>query len=159
MIKIKKEKLNKKNLYKLKEINDFFYEDNLSLEWYYQRCNNKHDIYFLYNENLCIGYISCVAIKKELYDTLKNGVILDDININPKMFVKKSEFYYISSIVLSEEYRNIGLGSILMESLLNTNKGNFIALTISKKGYHLCKKYMKLIRKLNKNVKVFELKN
>ena len=102
-----------------------------------------------------IGYIVSVPIKKELYEAITNGVILNDLHINPTMFQKESDYHYIVSCVILEEYRYQNYGPKLMETLLSSLNGRACCLTISKDGYRLASKYLNLKETLNDSVSVF----
>ena len=158
-MRVEKVSLTKDNLLKIKSIDETFYKSNLDINWYLERYTNKHNGYLLYDNNKVVGYIVSVPIKKELYDALVNGVLLNDININPDMFIEDSYYNYIVSIVILEEYRYQGMGNLLLEALLNNVKnGLYCALTISKEGSILANKYMNLKLKINDEVSVYELK-
>ena len=158
-MKVEKVSLTKDNLLKIKSIDETFYKSNLDIDWYLERYTNKHIGYLLYNNDKAIGYIVSVPIKKELYDALVNGVLLNDTNINPDMFVEDSYYNYIVSIVILEEYRHQGFTKLLLANPLNNAKdGLYSALTISKEGSILASKYMNLKLKINDKVSVYELK-
>lgn len=156
-MKIEKIYLTKENLLKIEKIDDSFYTNAITgIDWYLQRYNSKHYAYCLIDKNEIVGYIVSVPIKKELYDAIVNGVFVNDLYINPSMYVNKSEYNYVVSCVINEEYRYKNYGKLLMEILLKELKGNICCLTISKDGYKLANKYMKLKMKLNDDVSVFE---
>ena len=158
-MKVEKVNLTKDNLLIIKNIDETFYKSNLDINWYLERYTNKHIGYLLYDNDKVIGYIVSVPIKKELYDTITNGVLLNDININPSMFVEKSYYHYIVSIVILEEYRHKGYAHLLFKEMLKHQKdGLYCALTITKEGDILASKYMHLIKEINKDVKIYELK-
>ena len=155
MIKIKKDNLTKENLMKIKNLDSLFYkEDILTDEWYLERYNSNHSGIFLYDDEICIGYLVSIPITKELYKAIINGVIINDLYINPKMILNKSKYNYIVSSLIKEEYRNIGYGKLMMEELFKV-KGKYCALTITKEGYSLANKYMKHKLKINNQVNVF----
>lgn len=160
-MEIKKVNLTKGNLLKIKDIDDLFYKNAIpGIDWYLERYNNNHTAFFLLDEseNIC-GYMVAVPVKKELYNTIINGVITNDLYINPQMYVKESKYYYIVSSVILEEYRGKGYGSKLMEKLLQEiNDKTYCALTISTDGYNLAKKYMNIKLKINENIFIFEKK-
>ena len=153
-MEIIEKKLTKENLLKIKEIDDTFYKDTVvDLEWYLERYNESHQGIFLQDGEKIVGYLVVVPIKKELYDAITNGVITGDISINPSMFLTSSNYYYIVSCVILEEYR---YGTLMMEKLFQNTKGKFCVLTISDKGYHLAQKFLDLKMKINDKVSVFE---
>lgn len=157
ILKIKKIKLTKSNLKKIMEIDSTFYiDDVLSIKWYLERYNKNHSATILMNSNKdYVGYIVSVPIKKELYDALLNGVLINDLYINPKMYSIESKYYYIVSCVILKKYRGLGYGKILMNSVLNNLNNNYIALAISKDGKRLASKYMKEKLIINKESSIF----
>lgn len=133
-MKIEKIYLTKDNLKKIKKIDDLYYkgENKTDLNWYLERFSSKHIGYVLLNgKSEYIGYIISVPVKKELYDALIGGVLVNDININPDMFINKSKYNYIVSFVILEEYRHMGLGVELIKNIIN----------IVDKGLLLCTYY------------------
>lgn len=158
-MKIEKFFLTKENLLKIKEIDDEFYKNSIDIEWYLERYNSNHYSYCLIDNDKVVGYIVSVPVKKELYDAITNGVILNDFDINPKMFLNKSEYNYIISCVIKENYRGKGYGRLLMEKLLENLNGYICCLTISQAGYKLANKHMILKENLNDKVAVFVKNN
>ena len=61
-----------------------------------------------------MGYLISVPIKQALYEALINGVFINDLYINPQMFIEKSHYNYIVSCVILKEYRNKGYGTLMM---------------------------------------------
>ena len=160
-MRIEKINLTKDNLIKIKEIDDLFYtDDHIDLDWYLERYNSKHIGYLLLNDhNVCIGYIVSVPVKKELYDALIKGVLVNDLNINPDMFIDKSKYNYIVSFIILEEYRHQGLGLELIKNIIKTvDKGFYCALTVSQEGAAISKKFMHLKKQINDDIAVFEIK-
>lgn len=160
MIEVKRVKLTRENILKIKAIDDSFYNDEiLTLDWYLARYNKNHDGIFLVLDDEVIGYLVSVPIKKELYETITNGVIVNDLYINPQMIVDKSKYNYIVSIVILEKYRNNEYSKVMIEELAKISKGKYCTLTTSKEGYILANKYMKHKIKINDEVSVFVLNN
>lgn len=158
MIKTETVNLNKENLLKIKKIDDSFYKKAIAgIKWYLERYNEKHYAFCLINGEEIVGYIVSVPIKKELYDAIINGVLINDLHINPDMYVTESEYNYIVSCIIKEEYRYKNYGKLLMEKVLsNLNNCYACCLTITKDGYKLANKFLKLKEKLNDDVSVFE---
>ena len=75
------------------------------------------------------------------------------------MYLNESEYNYIVSCVIKKEYRYKNYGKLLMETVLSDLNNRYVCcLTISKDGYKLANKYLKLKMKLNDDVSVFEKK-
>ncbi len=159
-MKIDKIRLTEENIKIIKEIDDTFYHDEATtIEWYLERYTSKHNGYLIKNNDKVVGYLVAVPIKKEAYDAITNGVIVNDIYLNPKMYIEKSKYHYIVSFVLLENYRNQGIGTNLILSIIkNVDKGRYCALTISKEGAAVSQKFMKLKKQINDDVAVFEIK-
>lgn len=157
-MKIQTVHLNKVNLIKIKNIDDTFYnEDILTLDWYLERYNEKHTGILLMDNDLCVGYLVSVPIKKELYDAIVNGVMINDLYINPDMILEESNYNYIVSAVILKEYTHKGYGKLMLEKLFSDTKGYFCALTITQEGYQLVSNHMDLVKRLNNEVCVFTL--
>ena len=73
------------------------------------------------------------------------------------MIVNKSKYQYIVSSVILDNYRHKGYGKEMMKELLKSEKKVLCALTITKDGYNLAKKFMKLKLKINDDTNVFVL--
>ncbi len=154
-MEIKKVKLTKDNLCKIKEVDDTFYKsDNLNLDWYLERYEDKDGTVLLLDEDKCVGYIVSVPIRKELYDAITNGVIVNDVQVSPKMFINNSLYYYVVSCVVLNDYKSHGYGSKMLEMIL-CEKKRYCALTVSDGGYHLAKKYMDFKMNVYENINVF----
>lgn len=155
-MKIKKKYMTDKIINQISQLDNKYYKNNYSISWYKERYNKKNFVFALYDNKKMIGYICIVGIKKNLYDDIKNGKYNDDYNVDPSLFDYKSNFMYLSSINILEEYRNKKYGSLLMRYAFDKNNNNIIAITISKEGYYLASKYMNYIRNINENVSIFE---
>lgn len=155
---IKKVPLSKENLLEIAKIDSCFYNTNAKeIDEYLERYIGTQCAFILLDKNKIVGYVVSVPIKKELYDAIISGVLINDSCINSEMFVNESTYNYLYSCVILKEYRNKRYGSLLMEALLSDLKGKLCALTISKEGYKLMNKYMRLNQKINDSVSVFEI--
>ena len=155
-MKIEEISLNKENLLRIAKIDNTFYTNAITgINWYTERYNENHKGIVLTDNDNIVGYIVAVPIKKPLYDAIINGVIINDININPKMFVNKSNYKYIVSCVILEKYRNQGYATKMMKKLFAEGHGKYCALTISQDGYNLASKFMKLKSNICQGIDVF----
>lgn len=156
-IRIETINLTKENLKKIKKLDNSFYkEDILTLDWYLERYNENHKALVLVNEkNEWVGYLVSVPITKELYTTIINGVLVNDLYLNPKHFLVTSNYNYIVSVLISDKYRNKGYGKKLIKHFFEINNGKFCALSITKGGYNLCLSQMELWMKINETTFVF----
>lgn len=157
-MKIVKMSLTKETLLEIEKIDDSFYKNDITgIDWYLKRYNNNHYAYCLIDNNEMIGYIVSVPVKKELYEAIINGVFINDVHINPSMFLNESLYNYIVSCVIKEKYRNKNYGKQLLETLLKDLENSYVCcLTVSKGGFNLVRKYLNLKMQLNDDVAVFE---
>jgi len=157
-MELKTENLDKSTLAKIETIDNSFYTTAITgIGWYLERYSNKHKAILLYDDdNICVGYLTSVPIKKVLYDALLNGVLTNDLHINPKMFIEKSDYNYIASSVILNEYRHKGYGKQMLDKLFSENSGKYVALTVSKDGFNLVKDCMELKIQIDNNTYVFE---
>lgn len=152
-------KLTKENLSIIKNIDETFYKDErFTLDWYQERYKDYHDGFLLKDENNCyVGYLVYVPVKKELYDMFVNGKLSDDVEIDSKLIIEKSDYIYIVSIVILEEYRRKGYGTKMLNRLFEISKAkNFCSISVSKDGYNLLKKKLYVTKKVNDKVYAFE---
>ena len=155
-MKIEEVNLTKDNLIKIEEIDNTFYKNDITgIDWYLQRYNENHKAVLLFDNDKCVGYCVYVPIKKELYEALVNGVLINDVNINPKMYINESEYNYVVSSVILKEYRGKGYATLMIERLLKNKTGKFVALTISNDGYKLASKFMYFKFKISNEINVF----
>lgn len=145
--------LTKDNLEKIYEIDQCFY--NLDISWYLDRYSENNCAYVLVDNKKYVGYILSVPIKEILYNALCNGVLIDDVNINPKMYIKESKYYYIVSCVILPKYRNKGYGSKLMECVIKDTLGKCVSLALTIDGYRLLNRYLPNKKNIYKNIFVF----
>lgn len=150
---IKKVCLTKDNLEKIYKIDRSFYK--LDISWYLDRYNENNSAYVLVDNEKYVGYILSIPIKESLYKALYDGVLIDDTNINPNMFIKESKYYYIVSCVILTDYKNKGYGSKLMEYVIKDNVGKYISLSLSDDGFQLLNKYLPNKKCIYKNIFVF----
>ena len=156
-MKIDKKFKKKEKLKKIMKIDKSFYKnDILTLDWYLERYNENHKALVLVNKkNQWVGYLVSVPITKELYMTITNGVLVNDLYINPKHFLIDSNYNYIVSVLIDEKYRDKGYGSKIIKYFFESNSGKYCALTITKGGYNLCLNQMNLWMKINESTFVF----
>ncbi len=159
-MEFEKVNLTKDVLIEIKKVDDIFYKDeNLTLDWYLERYTDKHIGYLIKDKEKIVGYIVAAPIKKVLYNALVKGVLINDTDINPDMFINKSRYNYIVSFVLLPDYRHNGIGTKLIKSIIKTvKKGYYCSLAISKEGNAISKKFMRVKKKINDEITVYEIK-
>ncbi len=84
--------------------------------WYTDRYGDgKSVVYFVHDHDQTPAYLILSGISAELFDALSAGVILGNSDISPLMYRKvPARFNFISSIVISKEYRSIELEKRLL---------------------------------------------
>jgi hypothetical protein len=103
-----------------------------------------------------IGYFVAMPVRKELYDTILNGVLVDDLGINPDMYLKESKYYYAVSIVIQEAYRGRNISKQLFDMYFSKYPDKkTCALAVSRDGYRLAGHYFSLVKNISENVAVF----
>lgn len=142
-------------LKRIKELDDTYYAE-IPFEWY-ERYNENNTVTLLINDNVIVGYLVIAGIEKELYDAFKNKVLIGDICTNASKFRHDSEYKYLSSCLILEEYRYKGYGSKMLQFSLEHNSGSIIGITISKDGFNLINKYMKHLGSIDNKVDLFEI--
>lgn len=160
MIKIDKVKFTKEIKKIIKSLDDeISYYTNVDISWYDRYSDNSY-IYLLKDDDKIVGYIYGAFITEKLYNSLMNGEIINDYLINKEEFVEKSDYIYLSSIVVKNKYRNKHYGSLLQEEFLKDNKDKkIVVLTVSDSGYALANKYLKLVKQIDDNHNIFINKN
>ena len=103
-----------------------------------------------------IGYLAALPVRKELYDTVLNEVLVDDLGINPDMYLKDSPYYYAGSILIKEAYRGRNISRQLLDAYIGKHRDKKTCLiAVSKGGYRLAEHYFSLVKDLSENVGVF----
>ena len=156
MIKIDKVKYTKDIKKIVKSLDDeisFF--SCVDISWY-DRYSSESYIYLLKDDEIVVGYLYGAYITEKLYNLFLNGEIINDYLIDEKEFINNSDYIYVASIVVKEKYRNKKYGSLLSEMFLNDNNDKkIVALTISKLGFKLFKKYFKLYKNIDEKHNIF----
>lgn len=156
-MKIIKQQLTKDILKNVRKIDkDFYHSNKLTLEWYLERYKPYHHGYFLYNNDQLVGYVITVPVTKNLYDTLINGVLIDDIDINPKMFIEESNYHYLVSIVLKKKYRHQGYAKAMFKKLMEENLPHLCSMIVSQEGYLLSCQFLKETYRVNEKIAIFQ---
>ena len=154
---IAKEQLTPCLIEEIKRVNYAFYGDT-TLEWYY--LNNKSPICICYRDKtgqLC-GYLIALYISKAYYTALINGLYTEDINDLQELYVSKSPYCYISSVVVSSSQRNKGIAHKMVAALLKESFKYLCAMTVSREGYALLIHYMDCIMQVTEGCYVLSRK-
>ena len=156
MLTVKEVSLTRETLEEIREIDLEFYPNIGSIDWYLSRYKPWHFAFAAMDGGRMIGYFVAVPVRKELYDAILNGVLLDDLGVNPNMFVKESEYHYAVSIVIRKAYRGRDLSRQMLDMYFSKySDKKTCVLAVSQNGYRLAGHYFSLVSDLSENVGVF----
>ena len=143
-------------LEEIRKIDLEFYPNIGLIDWYLSRYKPWHSAFVAMDSEQMIGYFVAVPVRKELYDTIVNGVLVDDLGINPDMYLKDSEYYYAVSIVIRKEYRGRNIGRQLFDAYFSRYPDKKTCLlAVSKGGRRLAAHYFTLVKETSENVGVY----
>ena len=156
MITVDEVSLTKEILEEIRKIDLEFYPNIGPIDWYLSRYKPWHSAFAAMDDGKMIGYFVAVPVRKELYDAILNGVMVDDLGINPDMYLQESEYYYAVSIVVQEAYRGRNISRQLLDAYFSKYPDKKTCLlAVSKGGHHLAEHYFSLVKDLSENVAVF----
>ena len=156
MLTIKEVSLTREILEEIRKIDLEFYPNIGLIDWYLSRYKPWHSAFAAMDDEKMIGYFVAVPVRKELYDAILSGVLVDDLGVNPDMFVKESEYYYAVSIVIQKEYRGRNISRQMLDAYFSKYPDKKTCLlAVSKNGYRLAEHYFSLVKDLSENVGVF----
>ena len=160
MIIIKEVCLTKEILEEIRALDVCFYPNIGPIDWYLARYKPWHRFLVAMDKESIIGYLASVPVRKELYDAVLNGVLVDDLGINPDMYLKDSPYYYAGSILIKENYRGLNISRRLLDAYIEKYRDRKTCLiAVSKSGYRLAEHYFSLVKNLSENVSVFASKD
>ena len=156
LISVKEVSLTKDVLEEIRKIDLEFYPNIGAIDWYLARYRPWHTAFLALDGEKIIGYLAAMPVQKELYDAIVNGVLVDDLGVNPNMYLQESAYYYAGSIVIRKEYWGQHISRRLIDLFFSKYADKKIcALTVSKAGYHLASRYFTLAKQISENVGVF----
>lgn len=156
---IKKEKMTDEILKKIMYIDEMFYNEKFSFSYYRERYSVDSILYCLYDDNKLVGYITKYGIKESLYNDLIKGLYESDFEFNVNLLDDNSNYIYISSIIILNEYRKKGYGNKLLEKILSEKNKKYVAMSITEDGFNLLNSKMNFVKKVTEEVSIFEFKN
>ena len=87
MLTVKEVSLTRETLEEIRKIDLEFYPNIGLIDWYLSRYKPWHSAFVALDDGKMIGYFVAVPVRKELYDAILNGVMVDDLGINPDMYL------------------------------------------------------------------------
>ena len=156
MLTVKEVSLTRETLEEIRKIDLEFYPNIGLFDWYLSRYKPWHSAFVAMDDEKTIGYFVAMPVRKELYDAILNGVLVDDLGINPNMYLKESEYYYAVSIVIQEAYRGRNISRQMLDMYFSKYPGKKTCLlAVSKSGYRLAEHYFTLVKDISENVGIF----
>ena len=156
MLSFKEVSLTRETLEEIREIDREFYPNIGSIDWYLSRYKPWHFAFAAMDDGRMIGYFVAVPVRKELYDAILDGVLVDDLGVNPNMFLKESEYYYAVSIVIRKAYRGRNISRQILDIYFSKHPDKKTCLlAVSRHGYRLAGHYFSLVKDLSEDVGVF----
>ena len=153
---VKEVSLTRETLEEIRRIDLEFYPNIGLIDWYLSRYKPWHSAFAAMDDEKMIGYFVAVPVRKELYDAILSGVLVDDLGVNPDMFVKESEYYYAVSIVIQKEYRGRNISRQMLDAYFSKYPDKKTCLlAVCKSGYRLAGHYFSLVKDISENVGVF----
>ena len=155
-IVIKEVSLTKDVLEEIRQIDLQVYPSIGSIDWYLARYKPWHTALAAMDNGEIVGYIASLPARKELYDAILNGVLIDDLGINPDMFLKDSEYCYAGSVVLKTAYRGGNISRRLLDAFMERHRDKKVCLiAVSKEGRRLAEHYFSLAKELPGGIGIF----
>ena len=156
MLTVKEVGLTRETLEEIRRIDLEFYPNIGSIDWYLSRYKPCHSAFAAMDDEKMIGYFVAAPVRKELYDAILNGVLVDDLGVNPNMFLKESEYYYAVSIVIQKAYRGRNISRQMLDMYFSKHPDKKTCLlAVSRNGYRLAGHYFSLVKDLSGDVGVF----
>ena len=156
MIEIKEVSMTKEVLEIIREFDLQFYPNIGPIDWYLARYKPWHTSFVAMDDGKIVGYLTSLPARKELYDAILSGVLIDDIGINPDMFLKESEYRYVESMVIRAEYRGRNISEQLFDAYFDRYGGKkACAIAVNTEGHHLAVHYFGLAKELSSGVGIF----
>ena len=156
MIEIKEVSMTREALESIRDIDLQFYPNVDPIDWYLARHKPWHTSFVATDNGEIIGYLAFLPARRELYDAILNGVLIDDSGINPDMFLKESEYFYVESLVLKAQYRKMNISRRLFNAFFDRyGDKKAITIALSQEGYRLAEHYFSLAKALSCGIGIF----
>ena len=156
MLTVKEVSLTRETLEEIRKIDLEFYPNIGLIDWYLSRYKPWHSAFVAMDDEKMIGYFVAMPVRKELYDAILNGVLVDDLGVNPNMYLKESEYYYAVSIVIRKAYRGRNISRQMLDMYFSRFPDKKTCLlAVSRDGYRLAEHYFSLVKEISETVGVF----
>ena len=155
-IAIKEVSMTKEVLEQIRQIDLAVYPNIGPIDWYLARYKPWHTAFAAMAGGEIVGYVASLPAKKELYDAIANGVLIDDLGINPDMFQEDSEYCYLGSVVLKPAYRGRNISRRLLDAFVETHRDKKVCMiAVSQAGRRLAEHYFSLAKELPGGIGIF----
>ena len=156
MLTIREVSLTKETLEEIRKIDLEFYPNIGPIDWYLSRYKPWHSAFAAMDGGKMVGYFVTMPVRKELYDAILNGVLVDDLGINPEMYLKESKYYYAVSIVIQKAYRGRNISRQLLDAYFSRYPDRKTCLlAVSRSGCRLAEHYFSRVKDLPGDAGVF----
>ena len=156
MMTVREVSLTKEILEEIRKIDLELYPNIGPIDWYLSRYKPWHSAFAAMDDGKMVGYFVAVPVRKELYDAILNGVLVDDLGVSPDMYLKESEYYYAVSVVIQEAYRGRNISRQMLDAYFSRHPDiKTCLLAVSSAGYRLAGHYFCLVKDISGNNGVF----
>ena len=156
MLTVREVSLTRETLEEIRKIDLEFYPNIGPIDWYLSRYKPWHSVFAAMDDEKMAGYFVAVPVRKELYDAVLSGVLVDDLGVNPEMYLEESEYFYAVSVVVQKAYRGRNLSRQLLDAYFSKYPDKKTCLlAVSRNGYRLAGHYFSLVKDLPGNIGVF----
>lgn len=140
-IKIRKKTLTKAILNQIIEIDKGFYKDfdYSNTKWYFERYSKKNKAFLLYVNKQIVGYFLFVTISERLFNDILSLKYDGDYDFPHEETNVPTDFYYMPSLVVKENYRKHSLPLIVKLKQEISKKENLVVISISPAGKALAR--------------------
>ncbi len=100
MLEIRDISLTEETLREIRRVDMIAYGSARDPGWYLERYHPRHFAFAAMDAGRIVRYLAAFPIQKALYDALVSGVLMDDADISPNMFLWDSEYICVCSIAI-----------------------------------------------------------
>ena len=156
MLTVQQVSLTREILEEIRKIDLEFYPNIGMIDWYLSRYKPWHSAFAAMDDGKMAGYFVAMPVRKELYDAILNGVLVDDLGVNPDMYLKESGYWYAVSIVIQKAYRGRNISRLLLDAYFSRYPDKKTCLlAVSRSGRRLAEHYFSLVKDISENFGVY----